>query len=72
MFNNDKMFYLALVLYGQIQMDCYFGPIDVVNQSIVAHSAHEWNFFIVSKHTITNVVSVFVANLVEIVSLSAH
>jgi hypothetical protein len=70
--DNQHVIHSALILDGQVQMHCDFRAISMIDQSIVAHCGHKWNTIPVPKHTIANIVHMFVAYFVEVIRLSAH
>ena len=53
-------------------MHSYFRAVDVVDFSIIAHSAHKRDLVPVSEHTIPNVVGMFVPYAIEVIRLIAH
>jgi hypothetical protein len=70
--DHDHVPPLTIVLDWQIQMNCYFRAIDVVDLAIIAYTTHKRDLVPVTKHTIANVIGMFVPYAIEVISLIAH
>ena len=71
-FDNDESVRLILIIDRKIQVYGNLRTVSVIDQAIVAHSAHERNTVPLSNHTVTYVICGFVTHTVEVISLIAH
>jgi hypothetical protein len=72
MLDYQKVVYLALVFYRQVQVYSYFWSVDVIDLAIVAYCGHKWNPVPFTNYSVPNVIGVFVTYAIEIIRLVAH
>ena len=70
--DNDESVRLILVTDGKIQVYSNLRTVYMIDQTIVAHSAHKRNTVPLANHTVAYVICGPVAHTIEIISLIAH